>query len=211
MAKILAVEDLTKNIVDLETSLAGHDILVVKTVIDAFNALHDQVFDMVISAVHFESGLVFDLLKFVKNSEQHRQTLFILFCNDPGRIAQYVSDTTETTARLLGADAFITTFEFDAEQFKHQVECILDRTHNTLAAENPSVAIAIQKSRAALWTGQMGKAEEILKALLHRMHAQSEDYNPLDVATVQYELADVLEGEGKCEEARLERETMPDF
>jgi CheY-like chemotaxis protein len=133
MARILVVQDVPANIVDLKMSLEprGHELFVAESIESAKTLLRASLFDMVICGVHLENGTVFDLLKYVKENPDRRMMPFIFFCCSPKEIARYVSDTVRSTAFLLGADKYITQETFDAPGLCREIESMLSERSNS--------------------------------------------------------------------------------
>src|ERR1700677_113186 len=119
MANILVVQDVDQNTVGIKSSLeaSGHQILIAKNVEGAKMLLEAASFDLVICGAHQNNGTVFDLLKFVKSDQNRRHIPFLLFCLNPTELAKSVDESMRTTARLLGADKYVTQDVFNAELF----------------------------------------------------------------------------------------------
>lgn len=210
MSRILAVQEKSKNVFDIEKSLSSHEVLIVDSFSQAMNRLQSGTFDLIICAVHLHDGSVYDLLKYVKREPRHRTTPFVFFCNEPSEIAQFVSDSTEATAKLLGADKFITSYAFNADSFRKEIESLLNAPE-TLDEHQQFVARERERARVAIATGNAAAAEKILQDLLEHMHTDADAYQLLDVATVQHDLTKMLEAQGKMDEAQQSRQLIEDF
>jgi CheY-like chemotaxis protein len=131
MANILVVQDVEQDKLDIKSSLeaGGHQILITKNVEGAKMLLQAASFDLVICGAHQNNGTVFDLLKFVKNDQNRRTIPFLLFCFNPTDLARSIEDSVRTTAKLLGADKYITQDIFNAEMFRTEIESSMLGTH----------------------------------------------------------------------------------
>lgn len=105
---------------------AGHEVVVVCSFARAKAVLQDHSFDMIISDVHLENGgTVFDFLNWVKSIPSLRPIPFVLFSLKPTKLAKYLADGVRTTARVFGADKYITMDELDSAIFAREIAELL--------------------------------------------------------------------------------------
>ncbi len=106
--------------------LAGHEVLFVDTFTRAKSVLKQHAFDLIISDVHLENGgSVFDFLKWVKSDPTLHPVPFVLFSLEPTKMAKYLADGVQTTARAFGAARYITMDKFDSAVFAREIAELL--------------------------------------------------------------------------------------
>ena len=104
----------------------GHEVVVVDCFSRAKAILAEHCFDLIISDVHLENGgTVFDFLKWAKTDPNLRQIPFVLFSLQPTKIAKYLAEGVQATARMLGADKYISMDRFDSATFGSEIAEIL--------------------------------------------------------------------------------------
>lgn len=105
---------------------AGHDVVAAKTIEEAFTFLDGQDHaDVIICAAHLEDESMFDFLKRLRSDELHKHSMFLTLALAPGPIGSKVNAAAESTARLLGADAFVNMPTFDAIQLISEIKKLL--------------------------------------------------------------------------------------
>lgn len=105
---------------------AGHEVLFVENFARAKAVLKQHMFDLIMSDVHLENGgTVFDFLKWVKTEPSLQAVPFVLFSLEPSKLAKYLADGVQTTARAFGAAKYISMDKFDAEILAQEVADLL--------------------------------------------------------------------------------------
>lgn len=125
---ILALLELDENSAQVVESLKSIDrrTTVCKKFTQAIELLEEKSCALIISDVHLENGgNVFDFLRWAKANPMTKDTPFVLLSCKPTKMAKYVEDGVRTTARLLGADLFLTFESFDPVSFRNQIEPLL--------------------------------------------------------------------------------------
>lgn len=125
---ILALLELDENSAQVVESLKSIDrrTTVCKKFTQAIELLEEKSCALIISDVHLENGgNVFDFLRWAKANPMTTDTPFVLLSCKPTKMAKYVEDGVRTTARLLGADLFLTFESFDPVSFRNQIEPLL--------------------------------------------------------------------------------------
>ncbi len=125
---ILALLELDENSAQVVDSLKDIDrrTTVCKKFTKAIELLEEKRCALIISDVHLENGgNVFDFLRWAKANPLTKDTPFVLLSCKPTKMAKYVEDGVRTTARLLGADLFLTFESFDPVSFRNQIEPLL--------------------------------------------------------------------------------------
>jgi CheY-like chemotaxis protein len=110
--------------------------------------LNDTPIDLIISAVHLDSGdelSVFDFLKWSQGNPQLKPVPFILLCSEPSRVARFVKDAVRNAGQALGAAGYIIMDTFDAKSFLCELETYLPE-HLRSIAESDSDEAAYPKS-----------------------------------------------------------------
>lgn len=133
MAKILVIHELQSNTERVKTSLEplGHEVISVTALDQARDVLGHVAVDLVISAVHFKEGNVFEFLKWVRAEGGIIPSRFVFFCAEPTLFAKHVSGAIQTAGELLGASKYIMMDEFDMEEFRRQIKDTLDECSPT--------------------------------------------------------------------------------
>lgn len=125
---ILALLELDENSAQVVESLKDIDrrTTVCKKFTKAIELLEEKSCALIISDVHLENGgNVFDFLRWAKANPLTKDTPFVLLSCKPTKMAKYVEDGVRTTARLLGADLYLTFERFDPISFRNQIEPLL--------------------------------------------------------------------------------------
>lgn len=125
---ILALLELDENSAQVRESLRDIDqrTTVCKKFTKAIEFLEEKSCALIISDVHLENGgNVFDFLRWAKANPRTKDTPFVLLSCKPTKMAKYVEDGVRTTARLLGADLYLTYEKFDPVSFRKQIEPLL--------------------------------------------------------------------------------------
>jgi CheY-like chemotaxis protein len=134
-AQILALIESDENSKVVAASLKSLDcrITICKKFPKAIEILENKACDLIISDVHLENGgNVFDFLRWAKANPLSKNTPFVLLSCHPTKMAKYVEDGVRTTARLLGADLFLTYEHFDASSFCQLIEPLVSTNQSTL-------------------------------------------------------------------------------
>ena len=132
--QILALLELDENSEQVVESLKGLDrrITVCKKFTKAIEILESKGCALIISDVHLDNGgNVFDFLRWAKANPLTKNTPFVLLSCNPTKMAKYVEDGVRTTARLLGADMFLTFEHFDATSFCDMIEPLISAHQST--------------------------------------------------------------------------------
>jgi response regulator RpfG family c-di-GMP phosphodiesterase len=148
--QILALLELDENSVQVVESLKNLDrrITVCKKFTKAIEILEKSTCALIISDVHLENGgNVFDFLRWAKANPLTKDTPFVLLSCKPTKMAKYVEDGVRTTARLLGADLFLTYEHFDAFSFCGQIEPLLSKNQITLERPTKSANQMVTSGR----------------------------------------------------------------
>lgn len=115
-------------------------ITICKNFPKAIEILGNRACDLIISDVHLENGgNVFDFLRWAKANPLSKDTPFVLLSCHPTKMAKYVEDGVRTTARLLGADLFLTYEHFDPSSFCQLIEPLVSTNRSTL--ERPAKSV----------------------------------------------------------------------
>jgi CheY-like chemotaxis protein len=78
--------------------------------------------DLIISEVHLQNGgNIYDFMRWVRDNPSTKDVPFVLFSLNPSNLAKYLEDGTRTTARLLGANRYISMETFDSASFRRQI------------------------------------------------------------------------------------------
>ncbi len=135
VALILGLLEECENSHQVASSLmkAGHKVQTVDTFAKAmamFEQPHEV--DLIISDVHLENGgNVFDFLKWVRRNPSTSKIPFVLFSFKPKKLAKYLEDGVKTSARILGADLYITMEFFDSDEFNRTIDSLLPEFKRT--------------------------------------------------------------------------------
>lgn len=120
--RILVADGGEKRIADI---LAGHDVLPVRTLAEAQQALAREKLDMIIISVHFDESRMFDLLRLLQASARREPVVCV-------RTHHFVSpaisiEGLEIAAKALGATLFLDlTWYADNAQGNAAVRALLD-------------------------------------------------------------------------------------
>lgn len=139
VALILGLLEEGENSQQVVSSLtkAGYRVHAVDTFTKAvaiFEQPHE--IDLIISDVHLENGgNVFDFLKWIRRNPLTSKIPFVLFSFKPKKLAQYLEDGVNTSARMLGADLYITMEHFDSDEFNKSIEALLPENKQVGAPE----------------------------------------------------------------------------
>ena len=139
--QILALLELDENSEQVVESLkdTNRRITVCKKFTKAIEILENKTCALIISDVHLENGgNVFDFLRWAKANPLTKDTPFVLLSCKPTKMAKYVEDGVRTTARLLGADLFLTYEHFDPVSFCGQIEPLLSASQCNLELASAS-------------------------------------------------------------------------
>lgn len=134
-ALILTLHEDNKNSQQVAESLkrSGHNVILCQSFTEALGVLADTHVDLIISDVHLENGgSVFDFLRWVRRNPPTGKTPFVLFSSRPTALAKYLEDSVRTSARLLGAAMYITMEDFDADEFRKQIDSLLPVEDHTI-------------------------------------------------------------------------------
>lgn len=133
-SKILALLELDETSEQVLESLKRIDrrATICKKFTEAIKKLEKSSYALIISDVHLENGgNVFDFLRWTKANPMNKDTPFVLLSCQPTKMAKYVEDGVRTTARLLGADLFLTYEQFDPVSFCLQIEALITAKHQS--------------------------------------------------------------------------------
>lgn len=105
---------------------AGHSVIAVSSIREAFSFLDGRNHaDVVICAAYLEDQSVFEFLNRLKKNPLHKHSMFMTLSLAPSRLGVQLNSTVEQAGRLLGADAFVSMPEFDAELLLAEIEALL--------------------------------------------------------------------------------------
>lgn len=214
MSVILMVQEIEANVEEIEIALAplGHELLLAWSVPEAILLVAEHQIDMVICAVHLETGSVFDLLKHIKSSTILRPIKFVFFCQDPDEIALFVNNSVKATAMILGADKYMVAIHLDPEELRTEIESLLESTDHTPYDDKQLLCFELKRrAKQATDAKRFGEAERLLRSILSLMKGSGDSYPSSDIAEVNYELANLLSAAGKPEEARQASAEIEDF
>jgi CheY-like chemotaxis protein len=124
--RILFVESADK--IDLLKDAAKHAgyVVVGATTIEeawAFLESKDHA-DVIVCAAHLEDESVFEMLRRVRASDVHRNTMFLVLSLEPGEIAARQDRWTKVAGEALGADAYVVMPVFDAHELIAQIRAL---------------------------------------------------------------------------------------
>lgn len=85
----------------------GHSVTVVHTREAALRELLEEDYDIVISALHFQTESAFDFLRTVKTADSLQDKPFIFCCMRPSELTKTIAEGLEVTARALGAERLL--------------------------------------------------------------------------------------------------------
>lgn len=136
--RILVLQEIEGNADKIKDCLQSpsNQITVFHSQPEAMQFLNSSQVDLIITAVHLQSGNVFDFLKWVKGDPINRDAKFVFFCAEPTEVARYVWPAVQTAAITLGADKYIAMECFDENKLRSELEEVLARnkpshpTHN---------------------------------------------------------------------------------
>jgi CheY-like chemotaxis protein len=139
-AQILALHENDATSADVVYSLekSGHNVVLAGTFGEAIAILKSlRKIDLVISDVHLENGgNVFDFLRWVKDHPSKAVAIpFVLFSCRPSPLAKHLVDAVRTSARILGASKYIAMDAFDSDDFRKQMDLLLEEAHQSSEIE----------------------------------------------------------------------------
>lgn len=134
MARILVLQEMEKNISNLQEALEphGHELFVMNRELQALNTLKHEQIDLIIAAVYLQESDVFDFLKAVKAQEKYKHIPFVFYCSAVSTFARSVRGGLKIAAEHLGVDLYVTMEEFDADLLCEQIEDCLSKVNPEL-------------------------------------------------------------------------------
>jgi len=101
---------------------AGYVVVGATTLEDAWAFLEgkDHV-DVIVCAAHLEEESMFEFLKGVRESEQHRNSGFLILSLEPGVVGGRLDRSTARAGIVLGADAYLMMPVFDPDELVSQI------------------------------------------------------------------------------------------
>jgi CheY-like chemotaxis protein len=132
--KILALKENPAHGQALAASIEamGHQIKVVTSKKEALQQLYESEYDVLLSALHFETDSAFELLRIVKARDSLREKPFVFCCIRPSKMTRTMSEAMEVAALALGADALILVDEYGDPR----IATILSDLEKRLAIQN---------------------------------------------------------------------------
>jgi CheY-like chemotaxis protein len=124
----ILIVDTVENTERLKTACkeAGHDVVGAHSIDEAFAFLDGEDHaDVIICATHLENESMFEFLERLRSNAIHKDTMFLSLALSPGLIGVKMNSAAESTGRLLGADAFVTMPEFDADLLISEINKLL--------------------------------------------------------------------------------------
>lgn len=120
--------------------LHGFDVVTVRSNSAVLRELRARSFDLIICGVFLGDESAFDLLQAIKSMEGHSSTPFVCFRALRTELARTVNDGLRTTARLLGAAAYIDIEDVDKQPglLRKTIDQILGRELATPTLQTPS-------------------------------------------------------------------------
>ena len=107
---------------------AGHDVVAVQTIKEAFSFLDGKDHaDVIVCAAYLEDESMFEFLKRLRKNPIHKDSMFLTLALAPGPIGAGANTSTENAGRLLGADAFVSMPVFDPAQLIAEIKKLLPR------------------------------------------------------------------------------------
>lgn len=127
--RVLVLQEIEKNAERVKEALTRTDTEIVcfQSQPAAMEYLNGNKVDLIVTAVHLQSGNVFDFLKWVKGDPLNKHSAFVFFCAEPTEVARYVWPAVQTAATVLGADKYITMDHFDRDSLRNQLLEVVDR------------------------------------------------------------------------------------
>jgi DNA-binding NtrC family response regulator len=92
-------------------ALAGWELVWVRTLAQAHQALEAGPCDLVVIGVYFDDSQMFDLLRYIRADEEHSEVPVVCVRGQPGFTA-VSGRTLEMTCKALAADTFIDLLHF---------------------------------------------------------------------------------------------------
>jgi len=119
---------------------SGHEVIRTKNFKDAIAFLQGKSVALILTDVHLENGgNVFDFLVWKNRNPLSKETPFVLFSYQPTPLAKHLQDGVRTTARLLGAAAYISVDIFNSGEFRREIDSLLSvPDHGLKDIEKPS-------------------------------------------------------------------------
>jgi PleD family two-component response regulator len=136
MAKILILQEMEQNIVNLKQALVprGHKLLVAKRELQALELLKHENVDLIVSAVYLEQSDVFDFLKAVKHNSHLANVPVVFYCSAISTFARSVRNGLKIAAEACGVDLYITMETFNPEILAEQIEdCLASCSERSFA------------------------------------------------------------------------------
>ncbi|HEY9717811.1 MAG TPA: response regulator [Trichormus sp.] len=129
--RILVLQEIEGNRERIHLALdpLGFEIISFNSQPRALEYLVSNQVDMIISAVHLQSGNVFDFLKWVKGDSLNNTAKFVFFCAEPTELAKYVWPAVQTAALTLGADRYIAMESFNEHELRQSLADVIAK-HN---------------------------------------------------------------------------------
>jgi response regulator of citrate/malate metabolism len=109
--KRILVADVPQMDVRYAAAFTGHELVPVRTMASARQALDAQHFDLVAIGVYFDDSQMFDLVRAVRSDDTHNEVPILCVRGRPGFTA-ITGGTLEMTVKALAADAFIDLLHF---------------------------------------------------------------------------------------------------
>lgn len=105
---------------------AGHSVVAAHSIREAFAFLDGKNHaDVIVCAAYLEDESLFEFLKRLRLDPVHEHTMFMTLALAPGPTGIKMNSSAEKAGRLLGANAFVSMPEFDAEQLIAEIKKLL--------------------------------------------------------------------------------------
>jgi CheY-like chemotaxis protein len=129
--RILVLQEIEGNRERLHSALnpLGFEIISFDSQPLAIEYLNSNQVDMIVSAVHLQSGNVFDFLKWVRGDSLNGTAKFVFFCAEPSELAKHVWPAVQTAALSLGADQYIAMDSFNEHELRQSLQDVIAK-HN---------------------------------------------------------------------------------
>jgi response regulator of citrate/malate metabolism len=96
-------------------AFAGWQVVYVRTMSQAQQALDNGSYDLIAIGVYFDDSRMFDLVREVRGDERHGEVPIVCVRGSPG-FAAITTRTLEVTIKALAADEFLDLLHFGEEQ-----------------------------------------------------------------------------------------------
>jgi SpoU rRNA methylase family enzyme len=104
-AKVL-VADVPETDAKLRECLPGHELVFVRTLVDAIRALRAQAFHLVVIGMHFDDSRMFELLQYVRGLPAYKEVPVVCVqCLEIG-LSEAVLKNMDEAVKALGGTAF---------------------------------------------------------------------------------------------------------